>query len=389
MDLYRVSATDHLPNLLLERWSSLIWTERYQTPGDFELRSPDVNYYYSRLGKNSLITLGDSKEVMIVESINVIRNEQGTGEIIYKGRTLDSLTDQRIALVAYQKRYKMALPMTPADAITVILWNCFVNPTTTDVTRATDTWTKGTRTRIPGWGINDVSTTNAVSMRRWIGMDNITEPVQRLLKRNRLGLRTRRPPNAGMLREVITSGGMRGQIDLQPYQTNNPEMLLEIYSGLDRTADQTDRKPVIFRYDMGDLVTPEYLWDYSLDKTYVMVQSSVGWKQAYDPTGYSYNRKEMIYDAGSPEDDTTKSEFLEDLQELAEELLEQNTTRVMFTANVASTAQYQYGKDYFLGDRITLMGEFGVKERMRVDEFVRTQDLTGERGVPGLVAVKY
>ena len=59
----------------------------------------------------------------------------------------------------------------------------------------------------------------------------------------------------------------------------------------------------------------------------------------------------------------------------------------LFTGGVAAEIGDGYNSAYFLGDIVTLAGEYGLSQDARVAEFVRTQDATGKKSYPTFEAV--
>ncbi len=127
MDILRVSRTDFVPNMLIEHCSSKIWTERYQDPGEFELRTSQISQIRKLLPTMSLVSHRETDEVMMVETHSIGRDSAGYPELTVKGRSLDAFGEHRYLEGPYPgKKYKMARDYTAAEAAIVLLWNCFV-----------------------------------------------------------------------------------------------------------------------------------------------------------------------------------------------------------------------------------------------------------------------
>ncbi len=52
---------------------------------------------------------------------------------------------------------------------------------------------------------------------------------------------------------------------------------------------------------------------------------------------------------------------------------------------ISEESPFKLGRDYYLGDRVTLLGQYDFAQSMRVSEYIRTEDADGDRGYPGLV----
>ena len=67
---------------LIEGWSSLIWTERFREAGEFELRTPRVAEHFTQMPEGAAISLLDSREVMLVDTHTIEKNEKGESELV-------------------------------------------------------------------------------------------------------------------------------------------------------------------------------------------------------------------------------------------------------------------------------------------------------------------
>lgn len=81
-----------------ESYSSLIWTERYQEAGEFEMTIPldDANMDMYKCG--NYITLDDSRESMVIESVDITDGDyDDSGSfLIVSGRSLSSILMRRV-----------------------------------------------------------------------------------------------------------------------------------------------------------------------------------------------------------------------------------------------------------------------------------------------------
>ncbi len=84
------------------------------------------------------------------------------------------------------------------------------------------------------------------------------------------------------------------------------------------------------------------------------------------------------------ENSAIKETFKENLFEVGEVALEEHERVELFDGKIFSEAPYQYNKHYFLGDKVSLLAEYDFDQTMRVIEYVRTEDVEGDRGYPGL-----
>ncbi len=79
--------------------------------------------------------------------------------------------------------------------------------------------------------------------------------------------------------------------------------------------------------------------------------------------------------------------FSDDLPEKGEVALRQTERVELFDGTISAESPYEYTKDYFLGDKVTILAEYDFAQTMRVSEYIRTEDSEGDRGYPGLIPI--
>jgi hypothetical protein len=387
MDVYRLEQPSYTPDLLLEGFSSKIWTERFIEDGEFELRTPKILEMREALPVKSLITLRDSLEVMMVETHSVEKDDDFGRVLVIKGRSVTSFLENRwIEEATLQTKFKMARTYLPNDAAAVLIWNYVVNPTSESVDRA-NVYGTTSRNVIPNVAVSDSSTTVGIVKRRWLQAGPIPPMIVKFLIKQDMGLRMVRP-RPGQSAEIVsvTTSGTKGIVSKQTV-SNPPQMRFDIYNGVDRS------NTIQFSTAAGDISTPEYLWSNRNEKTVVLAMSSLGgvWKYRDPDVDWAlegFNRRVMMYDAGVVPSGTDVAEFMEDLIDFADDQLAENDKVEQFSGEVLTTSPWRYGTHYFLGDKVTLMGEYGFEQVMKVTEYIRTEDLEGEKGYPGLALVQ-
>ncbi len=76
------------------------------------------------------------------------------------------------------------------------------------------------------------------------------------------------------------------------------------------------------------------------------------------------------------------------LQMAAEQSLTEASETSMFDGSInADLSAYKYGVDYFLGDTVKLVGDYGLTKSAVVTEYIRSEDATGSKSYPTLVTV--
>lgn len=80
--------------------------------------------------------------------------------------------------------------------------------------------------------------------------------------------------------------------------------------------------------------------------------------------------------------------YLALLRQRGEEKLSENTYTKAFTSEAEAAQAFVYGKDFYMGDIVQVMTEYGVGARVRVVEVVRTQDGAGYEMYPTFSAAE-
>lgn len=405
---------------LIEEYKSLIWTERYQTPGEFELKTSLVMDTMERLPEGQLISIRESREVMMVETHDVAVDDNGYPELTVKGRSLTAFLEHRHVKAKYGKRRKMLKQYSPTGAALVLIWQAVDNTSGYDVTREGDfAWS--TKDAIPNVIVSDSVTGDLGDGRRWwLEGGPLYPQLENILIRGELGFRTIRPEIASATKVWITSGlSDRGAIN-RVSETIIQQLCFDLYRGLDRSHTQSVNDRVEFKFLQDHIYGANYLWSIKDYKTACQIMSGKGGDMVYRPdtTDESLEglfRRVMTFDAGEPEEpdkptdpgknateaennqyeedlaewqnevDIITDEFLEDAEKDALRALKQQRKVFYFDGDISPLAPYVYKRDYDLGDTISLWGDYNLVQKMVVSEYIRVQDAEGEHSYPGLI----
>lgn len=365
-----------------DKTSSKIWSERYASAGDFQFKTHRVDETLELLPEGSLIALRDSEEVMWVESNSIADSDKGP-ELTITGRSFETFLENRVALgPTYQKPWAMKRPYSTLGALMTYIWNSVVNPTSLDVT-IDSVWAHNNKNNIPNLRVSNSSTLVEAQSIWWLQSGIVYTSVLDFLSLGTLGLRNIRPvsTNAKII-NVLSNGDIN-----QVLTANIPQLRIDIYNGTDRTKNQSVVDKVIFNFDQGHMDSPSYLFSTKEYINHAVVQSSIGISHTYvgdDDTRTGFDRRSTWIDGGTKDAETPWSSF--EVQQKRKGKVELNARRKtkLIDAVVNPFSPYIYGEDYFLGDKITVMGERGFNQTMMVSEYVRTEDKTGETGVPTL-----
>ena len=104
-------------------------------------------------------------------------------------------------------------------------------------------------------------------------------------------------------------------------------------------------------------------------------------------------RRELFTDArdiSSTVNDTTISdaEYNAQLEQRGYEKLVDYQIARSFDGQVEATQMFKYGRDFFLGDTVQVVDEYGIESKSRIDEIVRSQDKEGYNVYPTFTILK-
>lgn len=166
-----------------------------------------------------------------------------------------------------------------------------------------------------------------------------------------------------------------------------------LYKGVDRTKNQTENTPVIFSPDFDNLGNTEYLYDMSTyynliqeggegegsERKHVTVIESNEIKGLYLREKYVQAESISSNTKDGTLDSTTYNRIL---KQRAEENLRKATETKEFSGEILNTDMYRFGTDYSLGDKVSVINEYGISGTAVVTEITEVEDAEGYRLIP-------
>lgn len=343
---------------IIDSYKSLIWTDRYNGYGDFELYTPlDLNTL-SYLDVDNYLWIKESEHIMIVEEVRIQSDVEEGKVMIVKGRSLESILDRRIIW--------SRISVTDMDAgqiIERILNENVIEPT--DENR-----------KIPYFAYvaaEDIEMPEKLSSYQRFG-DSVYDAVCEICEAYALGWK------------IVYYEGW---------------LVFVLYSGLNRTYSQNTNPWVTFSPKFENLIDS----DYTVDKTYLKTITLVAGQGEGDErkttvvNGYpdeeltGMDRRELFTDArdisdydddGGTISDTAYTKLLTTRGE--EKLAEQIATSE-FSGQAETTWMFRYGEDFGMGDVVQVANEFGMEAEARVTEFIMSNSETGFEAYPTFALV--
>lgn len=356
---------DMQPHKLIEGWDSLIWTERFNTVGDFQMTTGDPSRFMTQLPEGTIVSLRESNIAMVVETHLTERKKNQPEIHTIKGRAFESVLDRRVALQAILGGVAdwPVIVKTPSDAAYYIMVKICVE----GILDPADIFPPEIVQFLPP---DDYLDSSGPTRQFSIPKGNLLPAVLSLLQaeaKEDLSTTPDTPP--------VVQHGIRA---VRP-NLFGTAIGIEIYTG-------TDRSDVVYFDGTRTLLDDgSYLFSKvgSATTAYILAKASAAilGKTTEEPTGL--DRRVILVDA------TTSGIYDENALRAQGELsLAEAKETAMFDGSInQDLSPYVYGRDYFLGDTVKLVGDYGLESKARVTEYIRSEDKTGFKAYPTLVTI--
>lgn len=349
---------------VVDRFESLIWTERYSSAGEFELILRSDNQSRSRFTKGKKLALNTSHRVMTVETVQDIKDEEGKQVLKVRGPSLEALLQDRVAkdtMSNLTTEPKWVLTGTPG-AIARQIFNdiCVLGNLSPD--DVIPFFTAGTM--FPADTIAESST----SIELALDPTTVYDAVKAIVDAYEMGFR--------LTRNFDTS-----------------QLYFNVYTGRDRTTAQSIDTPVIFSLGLDNIKSTMEFSTIEQSKNVAYVFSPDGFAEVYadgvDPTDTAgFDRRVLVVNA----DDITSANFTnvqDALEQRGREELSRSRGFNAFDGELVQNIEFVYGIDYNLGDLVEMQNVDGVFNQMRVTEQIFVSDAEGERTYPTLSIAQF
>lgn len=131
---------------IIDAYISVIWADRYNEAGDFELVLPAVDKYILALKEDDLLISNESDTIMVIDSIELKQEETET-HLYLRGLSIESWLNRR---VVYEKTYFYGQnsavypdptndPAMVVNALSYLMQNAFIGQANSSNKRATNT----------------------------------------------------------------------------------------------------------------------------------------------------------------------------------------------------------------------------------------------------------
>lgn len=339
---------------VIDEFDSCIWTDRYDSYGDFELCLPVNQWALSQIRADYYVNIDDSDRTMIVENIQIITEVESGAKLMISGRSLESILDRRIIWAqtilngSFQNSIRRLLeenaisPADPKRMIPNLIFEMSSDPAIVALTV-------------------DVQFTG----------DNLYTAINELCLSKNVGFKI-----------VIN---------------DDNKFVFKLYSGVDHSYRQALAPYVIFSPTFDNLVNSHYLMSKRTLKNVTLVAGEgegAERKTLFVATNDSsgLDRRELFTDARDVSSNIGEvllplEEYNKLLRQRGEKSLSENKITESFEGETDAANTFQYGIDFGMGDLIQIENEYGIQAAERITEMVHSYTEAGYTALPTFSAI--
>jgi hypothetical protein len=361
LDFYILDQATLRRSALIEGYTSFIWTDRFNTSGDFEIKIDSTPANRAKFTPGTFLGCNGSNRFMIIDTVEDAVDDNGADALDITGKSFENILNDRVAMnsltapMSSTAQQWIIGPDTPQNIINTIFQTicveCVLDPNDTIPFYTTGSITPAGNIAFP----TDTITAT-------LGIGDVYTAISTLCATYNLGFR-------------FVKDGDTGQV------------YFELYTGNDRTSGQSALPSVIFSEDMDNLTNKSILTSTASVKTVAYVFAQNGTEVVYalgaDTTATGLGRRVLFVDA-SDIDTAAGDDLTAQLTQKGLEALAAQQTVYTFDGQIPEYGGYIYGTDYELGDIVEEQDSTGFGNRMRVTEHIYVSDDVGDRSYPTL-----
>lgn len=335
----------------LDTFESLIWTERYNGCGNFEFYTPVnqailqvVNTIQQKMEAklDCYAWLKESATTMVIEDLEITTDTETGNHLIVSGRGLESLLERRI--IWEQTNLNGNLQ----NGVQKLINDAIINPKIAD-------------RKIPKFLFSASANeyVKELSLRAQYTGDNLYDTILTICDTYQLGF------------------------DVSLDMNNN--FVFSLTYGEDRSYDQNKNPYVIFSPRYENIINSDYLESSKTLKNVTLVageDSGTSRRTRIVGSGSGLARRELYTDARDIQSEVdggklTDAQYNALLDQRGSEKLVEHVYTKVFTGEIEATKTFVYDRDFFKGDVVQIVNEYGMESKVRVSEVVRVQDTNG------------
>lgn len=173
---------------------------------------------------------------------------------------------------------------------------------------------------------------------------------------------------------------------------HNGTMIFIMYEGVNRSYGQSEQSYVVFSDEFDNILNSEYqLQTEQYATTTLIGGEGEGLDRICTSVGDEFSgmdRYETFTDASGisqnleTEEEIPIDEYLLLLQEAGRENLASLAITEGFTGEVLSDLTFKYGRDFYIGDTVTVRNRYGISKNVMVLSAIESEDESGTKLIP-------
>ena len=330
---------------VIDNATSVIWVKRFNAVGNFELYIKASTELLELFTGDIFITRDESNVGMYVEKVQLNTDSENGDYLVITGRSAECILSWRVVM-----RVVYSSESTTAEYII--------------------------RNSIDKTLISDIIPNNNIS---WLTLGEDHEWQDYI---------TRQYTGKNVL-DIVQDLCVTYNYGFE-FEWNGSGFTINLYKGTDRSYDQTENTYIVFSPEFENLGNTEYIQDtINYANAAIIGGEGEGTERKFAvvlPQGITgFNRRMIYIDARqSSSDDLTESQYTDMLIAQGKEELEQRKITTSFNGEILNYNNYTYGVDYNLGDKVSIINEYGIRGNATITEITEVEDDTGYRLIPTL-----
>lgn len=334
MELFVLNA-DFESIAVIDTYESMIWTDRYNAYGDFEIYFAMDENLLEYIKEDYYLWLKESDHSMIIEDIKIDADTEEGNRLIVTGRSLESILERRI--IWGQRIFSGNLQ----NAIQTMLNENIISPSVADRKIANFIFVPSTDSKITSLTIDN----------QYTG-DDLYTVIKGLCEENNIGFKI-----------VLT---------------DDNQFAFSLYAGADRSYDQTENPYVVFSPNFENIINSNYFSSKAGYRNVTLVAGEgegASRKTTVVGSASGLDRRELFTDARDISSDTedgtlSDAEYIAQLRTKGLKNLADHMITTAFEGEVEVTRLFKYGEDFFIGDIVQIANEYGNENSAYISELI-------------------
>lgn len=328
---------------IIDRYSSLIWSDRYDECGDFELVMPYQQSLKSIFKQNYYCKIEYSDRWMIIEELEIKYDEEDPPQFTVKGRSLESILERRIVLEKTEFGDDKK-DVSVQDSIKKLLNENVISP-------------KDTKRKISNFKF-EASTDKAVTDLKFsdtYDKDEIYGVIEDICQDKHIGFKV-----------LLNSSN---------------QFVFSLYAGRDRSKATNTTSYVIFSHYYDNLKNSTYFSTIEEHRNLMYISKDekkylTAYTSSNEPTGLS--RRECHEDLNTfKENKSIELKDKEVITKAKKKLKEEFKIKTGFDGEIDPDIMYTYRSSYNVGDKVQFEDAYGNSETLYISEVVISYDDEG------------